>query len=343
MLVLIMVGSAWIFGCESTPIVTKHEILKPPPRVEKAKKPLPTTTAVADEKPVMEEEAVLPPEKALFTEDELYSFCVEQFKKLPGTKAKAEELNNICKKVNTNPDCYSTKGLPIFHYNRDAKNPKKAKRILTISLIHGDEPASGSVSRSWMSRLDSLDPRNTWRVIPVANPDGFKKKTRMNVNGVDLNRNFPTKNWEKTAIKHWKVKKKADPRKFPGKKAASEPETQCLVKHIEEFKPDFIISIHTPYGVLDFDGPPMKFPSFKPLPWISLGNYPGSLGRYMWVNNQVPVLTIELKGERGINQLESFDRLQDISGTVAIQSTRIIKNQRQKKTAERRKKRKPAN
>ena len=72
----------------------------------------------------------------------------------------------------------------------------------------------------------------------------------------------------------------------------------------------------------------MNFPQFKPLPWISLGNYPGSLGRYMWVNNKVPVLTIELKGSNGAKKLEDFDKLQDISGTVAIQSNKIIEKKK---------------
>ena len=158
-------------------------------------------------------------------------------------------------------------------------------------------------------------------MIPSANPDGYFKRTRMNANGVDINRNFPTKDWEELALKRWKTKKKSDPRKYPGAAANSQPETQCLVNHIEDFQPDFIISIHTPLGVLDFDGPKnLKLPKFKPLPWISLGNYPGSLGRYMWKERKVPVLTIELNNELAVYNLEKFDRLQDISGTVAIQA-----------------------
>jgi protein MpaA len=153
------------------------------------------------------------------------------------------------------------------------------------------------------------------------NPDGWKAKTRTNANGVDLNRNFPTGDWESQAIGYWKKKTKSDPRRYPGPDAASEVETKCLMKHFEEFKPDFLISVHTPLGVLDFDGPKIKSPPpFKPLPWRSLGNFPGSLGRYMWADQHVPVLTIELKGNEDVRKLEAFDRLQDISGTVAIQA-----------------------
>jgi hypothetical protein len=99
--------------------------------------------------------------------------------------------------------------------------------------------------------------------------------------------------------------------------------------HIAVFKPDFVISIHTPLGVLDFDGPHVKSPGFKPLPWVGLGNYPGSLGRYLWMDRKVPVLTIELKGNKGIQKLEDFDRLQDISGTIAIQAAKLLQKAKQ--------------
>lgn len=329
---LILIASAVIFGCESVPLITQHESLSaqklhPQPEVDSITQPKEATASVKDVAPIIKPQAEI-------TSDEVFSFCTEEIKKLPGTKPKESDVAEICKKMELFPKCHSTKGLPIFHFDKISNNPEKAKKILTISLIHGDEPASGTVARSWINRLDSLSPRNSWRVIPIANPDGFRKLTRMNINGVDLNRNFPTADWEDSAIKHWKEKKKADPRKFPGDQPASEIETQCLIKHIEDFDPDFIISVHTPYGVLDFDGPPMNFPAFKPLPWISLGNYPGSLGRYMWVNNNIPVLTIELKGNNGVHQLENFDKLQDISGTVAIQATKIIQSGSQKKDKE---------
>lgn len=254
----------------------------------------------------------------------LSNLCEDQLGALPGAYNKLT-LSKTCRTALQLDGCESQNKIPIFHFTREGTDKQKSKRILALSLIHGDELPSGSVTRSWIARLQSIDPRNTWRVLPVANPDGVKMKTRYNKNKVDVNRNFPSKDWQEKALEYWQKATKKDPRRYPGPDAASESETRCIVKHIEEFKPDFIISIHTPLGVLDFDGPKVSNPHFKPLPWVGLGNYVGSLGRYMWVDNKVPVLTIELKGNNGLGRLEEFDRLQDISGTVAIQSTRLLK------------------
>ena len=225
----------------------------------------------------------------------------------------------MCEKVKVLDGCKSIQGTPIFYYEKTG-TAKAPKHILAKALIHGDETEAGVVAREWMIRLNKIDPRNTWRVIPIANPDGLKAHTRYNSNGVDLNRNFPTGNWEKDAIAYWKKNAHSDKRRYPGPSAASEPETKCLMSQFEDFKPDFIISVHTPLGVLDLDGPKIKPPNFKPLPWQSLGNFPGSLGRYMWKDRNIPVLTIELKQDQ---ELEKFDQLQDISGTIAIQADQL--------------------
>lgn len=255
-----------------------------------------------------------------YDQNEVSSICNLELARFPGP-VKNEDFAKACKKARVLQGCVSEEKRPIFHYDR-LSNDSNGKKILTLALIHGDELPSGSVARAWMARLENVEPRNSWRVIPVLNPDGFGKKTRVNARGVDINRNFPTEGWEGEAVQRWKSMTKSDPRRYPGPNSGSEMETRCAMKHIEDFNPDFIISIHTPLGVLDFDGPRLKYPRFEPLPWISLGNFPGSLGRYMWKDHNVPVLTIELKGPGGLKRLEQFDHLQDISGTVAIQSNK---------------------
>lgn len=245
----------------------------------------------------------------------LADVCVEELLKFPGPKT--EKLTrSACSSVRQDPVCVSAEGRSIFHYQKDSKR-ENAKRVLVFSLIHGDETPAGSVGRYWMERLESIDPRNSWRVIPILNPDGVLKKTRTNARKIDLNRNFPTKDWDELALQYWKTKTSSNPRRFPGDSAGSEPEVICALHHIDEFKPDFVVSIHTPLRVLDFDGPKnMKPPAkFNLLPWRSLGHYPGSLGRYLWFERSTPVLTMELEDQVPANY-QQFEKLQDIIGTL---------------------------
>lgn len=271
-----------------------------------------------------------PAPTAALTPD-LKKVCETRLGKVPGA-AQLKQIEKICAQVTQMSSCTSVKGEPIFHWEKAGDpNEKSSQRILVLSLIHGDEPESGSVSAAWMERLNAIQPRNSWRVIPVVNPDSWDLKTRTNSNGVDVNRNFPSKDWDELALKYWKEKSKSNDRRFPGKTAASEPETKCAIQHIDDFKPDFIISIHTPLGVLDFDGPKIPAPKFGPLPWVALGNYPGSLGRFMWKDRSVPVLTVELKNDKSTTKsLEQFDKLQDITGTVAIQAEKQLKKEKPK-------------
>ncbi len=272
----------------------------------------------------------------------VYENCVDSFKKL-NLKAKWKGLDLLCRNAKELTGCTSVEGNRIFYFERqgDPKakgNEKGSQKILSFSLIHGDEEESAAVSLAWIDRLNTIAPRNSWRVVPILNPDGWAKKTRTNANGVDVNRNFPSKDWHETALKYWRSETNENARRFPGAEPASEPETKCAMAQIDDFKPDFIISVHTPLGVLDFDGPKVSAPAFTPLPWVSLGNFPGSLGRYMWIDRGVPVLTVELKHD-GFKHLEEFDRLQDATGTVAIQAEKLLKK---KKAAEINSEKKPS-
>jgi murein peptide amidase A len=252
---------------------------------------------------------------------DVQKICESNMKSFRG-KFNDSLITPICSRVKVLNECQSVKGVPIYHYekiseklkgakNIDVKN--KGQNILVFSLIHGDELPAGSVGRFWMERLEGIDPRNSWRVVPVLNPDGLALKTRTNANKIDLNRNFPTLDWNEKAKDYWKKDSKSNPRRFPGDAAGSEPEVKCALKHIEEFKPDLVVSVHTPLKVLDYDGPSIKPPKFDYLPWKSLGHYPGSLGRYLWFERKTPVLTMELKEDLP-SSAQPILELQDIIG-----------------------------
>ena len=89
----------------------------------------------------------------------------------------------------------------------------------------------------------------------------------------------------------------------------------CALKHIHDFNPEFVVSIHTPLHVLDFDGPKVTPPIYSYLPWKRLGNFPGSLGRFLWVEKNIPVLTTELKQNLPPNSTP-FELLQDVIGQL---------------------------
>lgn len=184
-----------------------------------------------------------------------------------------------------------------FGVAKDSTASENAKRILLIGGIHGDELTSISIVFRWMGWIGKPDAaRYQWRAIPLANPDGLKAKpsTRTNANGVDINRNFHTPDWDKDAQNYWIKRTRQDPRRYPGKAAESEIETRWLEAQIDEFRPDMIISIHAPYNLLDYDGPVPQPMRFGRLSLARLGVYPGSLGNYGGLFKQVPVVTIEL-------------------------------------------------
>jgi len=173
----------------------------------------------------------------------------------------------------------------------------RAPRVMMIGGIHGDELTSVSIVFKWMERLQREDASSLhWRIIPLANPDGLlmSPSQRMNAHGVDLNRNFDTPDWTSKALTYWVGRTRRDPRRFPGEAPVSEPETRWLQQQIDEVGPDLTVSIHAPYGVLDFDGPAEEPKRFGRLRLNRLGVYPGSLGNYGGVYKGVPVITIEL-------------------------------------------------
>lgn len=192
----------------------------------------------------------------------------------------------------------SVSGLPLLYRDYAATSQREPpKRVLMIGGIHGDELSSISVVFKWMDRLEHsrFQPLH-WRVAPCTNPDGLllQPSTRVNARGVDLNRNFPSADWERAALTYWTRRTGSDPRRYPGPSALSEPETRWLVDQIEAFQPDAIVSVHAPYGVLDFDGPQEPPERFGYLHLHQLGTYPGSLGNYAGVNRGLPVITLEL-------------------------------------------------
>lgn len=186
----------------------------------------------------------------------------------------------------------SALGQNIELYRKKHNDPKKPL-IIFIGGVHGDEPEGVQLAQDFLKWLHSQDQQalNNWILIPCLNIDGHTKNERTNGNHVDLNRNFPTRDWSSEA--------KA-PRYFPGNKPHSEPEVQALCQLLLQEKPQLIIHFHSWEPSLVYTGTP----GAKAAKILSMGNNypvkedigyptPGSLGQYGWLELKTPVVCIE--------------------------------------------------
>ncbi|NGZ07368.1 MAG: murein peptide amidase A [Magnetococcales bacterium] len=196
-------------------------------------------------------------------------------------------------------DARSVNGLPILlkEYPPVPSRTPQA-RVLLLGGIHGDEYSSVSIVFKWMEILNTHHSGLFhWRIAPLVNPDGLLRDNaqRTNAHGVDLNRNFPTMDWQRESRDYWVNKTNSDPRRFPGPAPLSEPESRWVAEEIERFRPNVIVSVHAPFGLLDFDGPPTTPPERLGALYLTLlGTYPGSLGRFAGIQKKLPIITIEL-------------------------------------------------
>ncbi|MEO7888335.1 MAG: M14 family zinc carboxypeptidase [Polaromonas sp.] len=250
--------------------------------------------------------------------------CAEYASKLPNVR------RELCEAAQLQPSgARSVNGRALWV--RDIKPENPSLRVLVVGAIHGDELSSGAVALHWI-RLAAQPPLDSpqaihWRFVPLLNPDGVLSTPprRVNAHGVDLNRNFPTPHWDRDAKVYWEKRTGKDPRRWPGPKPLSEPESRFLHEQMQSFKPQLIVSIHAPYGVLDFDGPSVPPSRLGRLYLDQVGIFPGSLGNYGGVHKGVPVVTIELPNstrtplDAEMRQMW-LDLLRWMSEKVAVQS-----------------------
>jgi protein MpaA len=195
--------------------------------------------------------------------------------------------------------------------------------ILFLGCVHGDELPSAYLMfklAHYVKDNPALFKDKCIVIAPLVNPDGFLSTppTRVNANKVDINRNFPTKDWWTNATRQW-IKTKRKARYYPGTKPSSEQETQFQVALIKKFKPQKILSVHSPLNFFDYDGPSSDVYSFEKwmereykdvnYPVKKFGYYPGSLGNYAGHERNIFTLTLEMPSsdpERGLEYFQKF-------------------------------------
>ena len=136
-------------------------------------------------------------------------------------------------------------GRPIeaVHFTPPSYAQPRPPAIL-FGAIHGDEAVTQMMLERLADELVERPPgRDTW-IIPCVNVDGTLAGSRNNANDVDLNRNFASATWGA----------QRRPGYNPGAAAEDQPETQALVKLIDEVKPHRIITVHATYRMVNWDG-----------------------------------------------------------------------------------------
>ena len=183
----------------------------------------------------------------------------------------------------------SVKGQNITAFKSQIDAPKYN---YILGAVHGDEVEGAHLAQKLFEWLSETNEVNLPLVIvPIVNVDGFQAKSRVNANGVDLNRNLPSKQWTPEA---------REAKYFPGKAPLSEPENQFLVELFKKYPPRFILSFHSWYPVINYNGACKEIADFLaqynkyPIEADFLTHpTPGSLGEFGPQEFHSPVLTFE--------------------------------------------------
>ena len=168
---------------------------------------------------------------------------------------------------------------------------KSNPNVIVIGVFHGDEPQGEFLINEYCKFNSS----SKILFVPRLN----KTDIRLNDNGVDLNRNFPTKNWELSERNDY----------FGGDFPASEKETKFVIDLVEKYNPKAIVTLHAPYKVVNYDGPAEilanKISDIIGYPVEASIGYPtpGSFGTWAGVEKQIPTITLELDEEVDVKEL----------------------------------------
>jgi murein peptide amidase A len=111
------------------------------------------------------------------------------------------------------------------------------RTVLVVGSIHGDEREGHEVVRR-LQRTPSPAGVAIW-TLKTLNPAGVKAGTRVNADGVDLNRNFPYR---------WRREEPPGSDYYQGPAPASEAETRAAMLLIRRLQPDVTIWYHQPWG-----------------------------------------------------------------------------------------------
>jgi protein MpaA len=191
------------------------------------------------------------------------------------------------------PDLYgrSHLGLPL-----EVWRPAGKCRLLLFAGLHGEEPETTYALSRALRQLAA--PPAQCAIVLAANPDGLIRGTRGNARGVDLNRNFPSRDWQADPVTHRStLEDPSDILLSPGHEPGSEPETLALMALVGELKPERAIALHAPLGCIDDAGQTpfgRRLAERTGMPLVTDVGYPtpGSFGSW-GADRGLPVITYE--------------------------------------------------
>lgn len=136
---------------------------------------------------------------------------------------------------------YSVQGRPIYVYQFGSGT----SRVMYVGNMHGNESGSKSLLDQWVNEIEANAHRipadRMLLVIPTVNPDAYASGSRLNANGVDLNRNFPANDWSASVGV-------PGPQTLPqggGTAPLSEPESSALAAYVQAQQPRVVLTFHS--------------------------------------------------------------------------------------------------
>ncbi|MCW2972837.1 MAG: zinc carboxypeptidase [Thermoleophilia bacterium] len=139
----------------------------------------------------------------------------------------------------------SVEGVPLLVWM-----PPNTPTRLIVAAVHGEEAMTAGLAHTLLRTIDAATSRAA--IVAVANPDGLLGAMRQNARGVDLNRNWPTRDWSAApSPTFWpttttRTDEHRTQLSSPGSAPGSEPEVQALVALISRLAPTEVIDLHAP-------------------------------------------------------------------------------------------------